>query len=43
MTLIDNSAWLAGYAARRRGEACPWGNESARLGWIAARDEEATR
>lgn len=37
--LIDNAAWLAGYAAYGRGEGCPWGDHSARLGWIAARDE----
>ena len=39
---IDNKAWLAGHAAFTQGNPCPWGDESARLGWLAARDE-ATR
>lgn len=39
--LIDNTAWLEGYAAFERGEDCPWGNESARQGWLVAqRDAE---
>jgi len=38
-TLVNNSAWLAGYAAFERGESCPWGDESARAGWIAAKAE----
>lgn len=37
---IDNTAWLAGCDAYERGEGCPWGNESARLGWLAARREQ---
>jgi len=37
--LIDNAAWLAGYAAYERGEDCPWGDHSARLGWMAARND----
>lgn len=37
---IDNTVWLAGYAAYERGESCPWGDESARLGWLAARAAE---
>lgn len=37
--LIDNRAWLAGYAAYELGEGCPWGSPSARLGWIAAKDD----
>jgi hypothetical protein len=37
--MVDNTAWLAGYERFARGEGCPWGDESARLGWIAARDE----
>ena len=37
--LVDNAAWLAGYAAYGAGDGCPWGNESARSGWIAARNE----
>jgi hypothetical protein len=41
-TTTDNTAWLAGYVAYRRGEGCPWGDPSARLGWLFARDE-ATR
>lgn len=42
--LIDNTAWLAGYAAYERGEGIPWGGEddSARAGWLQARtDAEA--
>lgn len=38
--LINNTAWLAGYAAYERGEDCPWrneGDESAWLGWVAAK------
>lgn len=40
--LIDNTAWLRGYDRFQRGESCPWSigtDQSARLGWIAARDE----
>lgn len=40
--LIDNTAWLRGYDRYLAGESCPWtvnGDQSARLGWIAARDE----
>lgn len=37
MDYIDNAAWLAGYSAFERGGACPWGDESARAGWLAAR------
>jgi hypothetical protein len=35
--LIDNEAWLAGYAARQRGLGCPWGNPAARQGWLVAK------
>lgn len=42
-TLIDNKAWLAGYAAYRRGDGCPWGNESTRLGWLQAQNDGAVR
>lgn len=37
MTLINNSEWLAGWKAFHSGAGCPWGNESGRLGWIAAK------
>lgn len=35
--LINNAAWLAGYVAFEQGYACPWGDESGRLGWLTAR------
>jgi hypothetical protein len=41
LPLIDNKAWLAGFAAFKRGEPCPWGDESARQGWIAAKREQS--
>ena len=36
--LRDNRLWLAGYDAFRNSDGCPW-DPSARLGWIAARNE----
>jgi hypothetical protein len=38
IALLNNEAWLAGYAAYEAGDSCPW-DESARLGWLAAREE----
>ena len=43
LTMIDNAAWLAGYAAFQRQDGCPWGNESARRGWLAARSDAQAR
>lgn len=40
--MIDNKAWLAGYAAFKRGEGCPW-NASGRLGWIAAKRDAGVK
>lgn len=43
--MINNADWLRGAAAYERGEGCPWGNESARQGWLDAElhDYIATR
>jgi hypothetical protein len=38
--LIDMKAWLAGYHARERGYGIPWGDHSARQGWLAAKAAE---
>lgn len=35
--MINNTAWLAGYAAFEAGDGIPWGDESARRGWLTAR------
>lgn len=36
-TMIDNAKWLEGYASYGRDDGCPWGDESLRSGWLAAR------
>lgn len=33
--MIDNLAWLEGWAAHERGEAVPWGDHSRIAGWRA--------
>lgn len=38
--LTANRAWLSGYAAFQRGDGCPWGDQSARAGWLAARSDK---
>jgi hypothetical protein len=38
-TWISNSEWLAGYDSFKNGEGIPWGNESARRGWLEAKRE----
>lgn len=41
--LIDNQDWLGGYKGYQHDKPCPWGNESARLGWIAAKRDQVTK